>query len=108
MSAYSSGKHTAVTADPEPWLGADGSRRARYSRFAPQYLPRPEYARPLTNPANSWLGEFRNDWETNRWLGDGQGQIRVWIGGMRDLTDDKSVHARRVLERFARIFGGVS
>lgn len=58
MMQYSSGRHENLT-DPKPWVGADGSRRSRYSRYAPRREPRPEFERPLSNPANPILAYAR-------------------------------------------------
>jgi len=58
---YSSGKHDKLTADPEPWGqgGAHYPNPGWLNGGKLKYSPRPEFDRPLTNPANRILSQFR-------------------------------------------------
>lgn len=114
---YSSGKHRVVNADPTPWVGADGSRRARYSRFAPRFDPRPEFDRPLTNEANPILGAFRKHREAVREAGFEPTRVLLseldqMVPGRDNIdtsaeddrvTSDQINHARRILTRLANL-----
>lgn len=115
---YSSGKHKVMNADPTPWVGADGSRRARYSRFAPRFDPRPKFGIPLTNGANPILVAFREDAGTRKsWWGPRE-FTESWVGSIVDqfepypkysgivalsleATQEQRDHARKVLTRLA-------
>ena len=113
MTQFSSGKHEKISVDPFPYRNratADpfASRWKRLDReiTADRYIldPRPEFDRPLTNPANPILAHYRG--RAARWPIDGY--IRsldpdnVWqwdeIG-----TSDQIAHARAVLTRLANL-----
>lgn len=117
MTIYSSGKHEKLTADPQPWknLSAHGGRWPHESRdpLNDALRPRPEFDRPLNNPANPVLRDVRFH-ATNRRGGEViAGVYREWLHYARpgshpdnwseDITADQVEHARRVLERLAAI-----
>lgn len=88
MTQFSSGKHDKLTADPWPIQGywPDGGKGGRYAYpFTFQDVrefrrePRPEFDRPLNNPANPILAELR------RVIGLGaepRGQYQVFLNGL--------------------------
>lgn len=100
MTIYSSGKHEKLTADPEPWknLSAHGGRWPHESRdpLNDALRPRPEFDRPLTNPANPILSAFRaSSSSAETWL------IALHKGGYVEGTPAQIKHAHRVLTRLA-------
>lgn len=117
---YSSGKHDKLTADPWPIQGywPDGGKGGRYAYpFTFQDVrefrrePRPEFDRPLTNPVNPVLVSFREDMLNAR-MGQEENQRDdyEWLIGpdwenywQEHVTAEQIDHARRVLERLARL-----
>lgn len=120
---YSSGKHDKLTADPWPiqayW--PDGGKGGRYAYpFTFQDVrefrrePRPEFDRPLTNPANPILSAFREDMLNAR-MGQAENQRDdyEWLTGpdwenywQEHVTAEHVEHVehvRRVLERLANL-----
>jgi len=105
---FSSGNNGHVHTDEQPWQGADESRRARYSRFAPRFAPRPEFDRPLTNPANPILQAFReredigNVYAVRQWFGF-VCHPDHWDGTICKATKAQADHARRVFALALRL-----
>lgn len=115
MSLYSSGKHEKLIADPEPWAYAHNSkpgpgpfgtpdRAATRWDKAMLYFPRPEFDRPLSNPANPILVELRRKLAAEPIsLADAAQWFCDWIrfGRAEDIpsTPAHGSHAWRVLTR---------
>lgn len=115
MSQFSSGKQEKLSGDPRPWLSTHGlggrwSHEAR-DRENDLFRPRPEFDRPLTNPANPILQSIRDQGWSNLnnagkwnelaewlwWLGDESHKIFYW------QSLESIAHARRVLTRIANL-----
>lgn len=107
MTQYSSGKYgDTITADPMPWRSQCCGLRWPTIADDPEnntFDPRPEFDRPLTNPANPVLEYVREvsdkehavnwllhefNWDTDRWVWDG------W-----QVNPEHIEHARKVLSR---------
>lgn len=113
MNLYSSGKHAHLTADPHPWLEpASGSRYlTRYAYLTGErriYAPRPEFNRPLTNPANPALAMFRQ-MHGGRKGADLERAATAWASSLMHMslagsfTIHEAKHARAVLQRLANL-----
>lgn len=115
MSQFSSGKHEKLTADTHPyrvvfgpWAGA---RMQAPQAGMTDHDPRPDFDRPLINPANPILQSIRDQGWSNlngagkwnelagwlRWLGDESHKIFYW------QSLESIAHARRVLTRLANL-----
>ena len=100
-----------INNDPQPWQGADLSRKSRYSRFAPAHRPRPEY----DNNPNPILLDFRaNKGSAMEWWGMLAGfhpgsAVRKFIAEIPDefgeVTQEHLTHAALVLYRLRRLRG---
>lgn len=100
---YSSGAHHHLTADREPWLNTSGQRARRKAvadRYDDMWRPRPEFNRPLTNPANGMVAWVRR----RRAAGETYSAIlwRVNNGGTSGTTGEYD-QARRILGRLAHL-----
>lgn len=110
MTQYSSGKHDRLTADPTPYVhsGPMGyESRTDYRECLvcfTSFKPRPEFDRPLTNPANPILAGIREKRFTRREaldaFGDGFDQFAYPFSGA-EVT-----HATRILQRLANLTTG--
>lgn len=127
MTAFSSGKHEKLTADPTPvayrpkvrrYSGVITSRENRtklpmHTVMPETYVfePRAEFDRPLTNPTNPILAAMRTDlaaWHDRNagirwWLKDFD--VAPWVTESRDPA--QVANARAVLTRLAAL-GGAS
>ncbi|KQO98468.1 hypothetical protein [Leifsonia sp. Leaf264] len=133
MAAFSSSKHDIVNADPYPLVDGDGHRHSRpdggtaVPESGPnaghwveiggpsmKVSPRPEFFRPLTNPANPILEAFRgnvaNPHPEDTVNGTFEEIVDLWVFYIAEgnqevsLDPDHIDHARRVIHRLARAF----
>ncbi|MFE6967180.1 hypothetical protein ACFVAJ_18850 [Agromyces sp. NPDC057679] len=118
--AFSSGRHQKLTVDHEPWRFVfDESARTSNAERLPDggyvndwrsviFDPRTEFDRPLHNPGNRILKEFRRTTMRYRTVNADfyidyidNGDVHDW----RDLTHEEHRHAREVLTRYSRVVG---
>ncbi|UOE45939.1 hypothetical protein [Agromyces larvae] len=114
MTPFSSGRHARLTADPHPWIERTSSRYltadAYYSGEPREFRPRPEFDRPLTNPANPIRREYRASLAADIPYTDPES----WLANLDSLEPgsdawkwrdepDTLDHAERVLTRLAAL-----
>lgn len=115
---YSSGKHEKLTADPQPYVdqwdidrSPDGDPAGFDFDVWFSYSPRPEFDRPLANPANPVLVEFRAEAGQHYPFRD---DLAWWVLCLNadpstfrtdgyGWSEEHIDHARRVLKRLARL-----
>lgn len=107
MTQFSSGKHAKLTADPEPFVDSVGTRWEPPKAWRDEvWAPRPEFDRPLTNPANPALAMFRQ-MHGRRSGADMEMAATAWASSLMQMslagsfTVHEAKHARAVLTHLA-------
>lgn len=102
VTQFSSGIHAKRTADP---------LAVCFGKVSPDFQPRPEFDRPLTNPANRLLDAFRlidaGRSEYADWVRDIDANPQFWMrqgGQYPQYTPAEVEHARAVLSRIPLAF----